>query len=461
MTKQHKSNAAVSAADLDALHIRLHNTGAYKRGQDNAEPIRTFLVAYCGLSAARDQADAHAIAEYTREATAAVPAVLSHLGSALPVPLESPTIPLVPIAEVERGEDVHTREKLDDKTVGKFVDVLEAGDAVPPGVVFYDGERYWLSDGRHRIEAHIRKGYDSFPAEVRAGGRRAAVLHALTCDRNLVRNGADKKKAAKLLLLDPEWRQWSDREIARRSGASAPTVGKLRKELGLVDEARKGKDGKKRKVAKIGRKPKRNCKLFTVGTAPHTTDETEPADQESTSTEQAETADTASPRDSTTRSEATTTASADDGGTEVTDASSTTASTTEHADTEDDSTSRPTSPAACGSDDSSAGDAENESNAPSLKVAFKVVREAVRGRPRIAAEVIAQLAIDGEIDVWMPTDDPSTDIDDLRSHLRSRLHDLAEDDHEAASAVVDAITDDINAVLDETAPEGEESGDDW
>lgn len=337
------------------------------------------------------------------------------------VQADTPRERMVPISQIMRGDDVHTRQAVDEKTVHRFEEALDAGDPIPPGLVFHDGERYWLSDGRHRIEAHVRKGHDVFPAEVRPGGRRDAILHALTCDRNLARNSADKKKAATLLLLDPEWRQWSDREIARRSGASAPTVGKLRKELGLVDEARKGKDGKKRKVTKIGRKPKRNCKRFTVGGS-RGSDTTSEQGTSTTATD----AQTDPP------------AAAEDAGTE--DGTSSTGKTTgddattqaDHADapttapaTEEDTTAGDTD-----ADDTTAGDTDgdNQPNAEHAVLTYKAARTvvwaALQTNRDLAESELLDLADRVGIDILMLGSEPKTNLDELWGHAREVLGEL-------------------------------------
>jgi hypothetical protein len=48
------------------------------------------------------------------------------------------------------------------------------------------------------------------------------------------RSNEDKRKAVMVLLDDPEWSQWSDREIGQRAGVSAPFVGSLRPSLETV-----------------------------------------------------------------------------------------------------------------------------------------------------------------------------------------------------------------------------------
>jgi phage N-6-adenine-methyltransferase len=134
------------------------------------------------------------------------------------------------------------RAGLDEPTVKEYVDTLYAQERLsnwpfPPIVVFYDGQDHWLGDGFHRLEAvkRLLKGdtVHEIPADIRAGTRRDAVLHAAQANANhgLRRSQADKRRAVETLLRDDEWSQWSDREIARRCNVSADLVGVVRKEL--------------------------------------------------------------------------------------------------------------------------------------------------------------------------------------------------------------------------------------
>src|SRR5262245_53011947 len=49
------------------------------------------------------------------------------------------------------------------------------------------------------------------------------------------RLNADKRRAVELLVRDPEWGQWSDREIARQCAVGQVFVSELRASLSTVD----------------------------------------------------------------------------------------------------------------------------------------------------------------------------------------------------------------------------------
>jgi hypothetical protein len=107
----------------------------------------------------------------------------------------------------------------------------EGGLRFPPIVLFTDGSRHWLADGFHRVLAARDAGLSEFPADVRPGTERDALLFSIACNgtHGLPRTNADKRKAVTLLLADAEWSQWSDREIARRCQVSPEIVHKVRR----------------------------------------------------------------------------------------------------------------------------------------------------------------------------------------------------------------------------------------
>lgn len=102
-----------------------------------------------------------------------------------------------------------------------------------PVVIFYDGSEYWLADGFHRVQACVNADRFEIEADVRPGTRRDAQLYAAGANaaHGLRRTADDKRRAVLMLLNDDEWRQWSDREIARRCNVSNQFVSNLRKRV--------------------------------------------------------------------------------------------------------------------------------------------------------------------------------------------------------------------------------------
>ena len=139
----------------------------------------------------------------------------------------------LPLAAVTVAPECQLRAAASAATVADYAEALAAGAVFPPIVAFDDGERIWLADGFHRLEAHQAAGLAEIAVDLRDGTRRDAVLFAAGANatHGLRRTQADKARAIAVLLADPEWRRWSDKEIARRTGTSDKTVAKARREL--------------------------------------------------------------------------------------------------------------------------------------------------------------------------------------------------------------------------------------
>ena len=65
---------------------------------------------------------------------------------------------------------------------------------------------------------------------MKQGDRRQAILFSVGANatHGLRRTNADKRRAVMRLLEDDEWKNWSDREIGRRTGVSNRFVSNLR-----------------------------------------------------------------------------------------------------------------------------------------------------------------------------------------------------------------------------------------
>jgi hypothetical protein len=73
-------------------------------------------------------------------------------------------------------------------------------------------------------------GKDAIDVTIWHGTKRDAILYSTTANstHGLARSNGDKLRAVSILLNDPEWGRWSDREIARHCAVSQPFVGKVR-----------------------------------------------------------------------------------------------------------------------------------------------------------------------------------------------------------------------------------------
>jgi hypothetical protein len=139
------------------------------------------------------------------------------------------------LEEVRRDGGTQPRTKIDLHHIKRLEEQMEDGQEIEPVVVFYDGECQWLADGFHRWNAHRNLEIPTIRAIIYQGSRRDAILYSVGANADhkpaLPRSRADKRRAVLSLLNDPEWKQWSDREIARVCKVDHKTVGKIRKSL--------------------------------------------------------------------------------------------------------------------------------------------------------------------------------------------------------------------------------------
>lgn len=152
------------------------------------------------------------------------------------------------------------RAGMDGGTVYEYAESMKNGAQFPAVTVYYDGSDYWLADGFHRIAAAKECGLDEFEADVKQGTLRDAILHSVGANstHGLRRSRQDKRRAIERLLLDDEWVNWSDREIARRTGTSHPMVANVRDSLertGKITSVdnRRTADGRMMDTQKIGK----------------------------------------------------------------------------------------------------------------------------------------------------------------------------------------------------------------
>jgi hypothetical protein len=150
------------------------------------------------------------------------------------------------------------RESIDEQHVADLADAIQAGKPLPPARVFRDGSDLWLSRGFHRYHAHRKAGQADIECEVVTGTLRDAILDACgdNAEHGLKRSAADKRKAVRTLLADPEWGQRSDRWVAEAAKVSPPFVASVRPTVNVCSGPRTGRDGRTQDTTNIGRKPK-------------------------------------------------------------------------------------------------------------------------------------------------------------------------------------------------------------
>lgn len=128
--------------------------------------------------------------------------------------------------------DTQAREGTNTSTVEEYAEAMQNGSQFPPLVIIQDkfNGTYWLADGFHRLAAAKKVEAEFVSAYCKEGTRRDALLYALGANSShgLRRTNADKRRAVELMLSDPEWWNWSDREIARRCAVSDRMVNIIR-----------------------------------------------------------------------------------------------------------------------------------------------------------------------------------------------------------------------------------------
>lgn len=187
---------------------------------------------------------------------------------------------ILEVKDIVLDPALQARVAMNAGAIDEWAEVLrdeERGEAwpFPPVEVIWDGERYWLWDGFHRVAAAKAAGVYRVPANVQAGSRDMALWRSAGANKThgVKRTSMDKRRATEqALLIAP---QRSDREIAYHVGVSAPTVGKIRKELEidckfLQSTERVGADGRTINTANIGSQAR--AETQTTGEIPSQTE---------------------------------------------------------------------------------------------------------------------------------------------------------------------------------------------
>ena len=147
--------------------------------------------------------------------------------------------------------DVQPRCRMNKPLIETYSQAMKDGDQFPAVVAFDDGEALWVADGFHRTRAAIMAGLTTIKVEVHEGGKRDAILFAVSSNstHGLRRTNADKRRAVERLLTDEEWSDWPAREIARQCRVSNTFVSKLRREASVNG----AQMGGRRKVTRGGK----------------------------------------------------------------------------------------------------------------------------------------------------------------------------------------------------------------
>ena len=133
--------------------------------------------------------------------------------------------------QIEATAATQVRTELHKDVIDGYRDDILNGAIFPPIDVWCEkgAERWILSDGFHRLYAHIHAGKDEIEVVVHEGGMHEALLHALGANstHGIRRSNSDKVNAVKLALKDPEISQKTQQEIADLVGVTRETVNRI------------------------------------------------------------------------------------------------------------------------------------------------------------------------------------------------------------------------------------------
>lgn len=165
----------------------------------------------------------------------------------------------VAIASIRTDGGTQPREGLDAKYIEDLVEALTNGATLPPVDLMYDGDRYWLYDGFHRLAAHKAVNRVTIAARVHQGDQAAAQWESYAANQShgLRRSQADKERAIRAALKHPQGVKLANSLIAKHLGVSDNTVRKYRDEMESASQIakvteRQGADGKTYNTANIG-----------------------------------------------------------------------------------------------------------------------------------------------------------------------------------------------------------------
>ena len=138
------------------------------------------------------------------------------------------------LSRITLDDELQPRIKRNKTLSAQFIELLNDHQTnFPPLVVFQDESTYYLADGYHRYYAYVNTYTEKVACHVYQGTKRDALLFSVGANgtHGLNMTNADKRRAVMKLIQDPEWSQWSDRDIARRCHVDHTFVGKVRKSL--------------------------------------------------------------------------------------------------------------------------------------------------------------------------------------------------------------------------------------
>ena len=137
----------------------------------------------------------------------------------------------VPIEEISIYGGTQARASTNDDAIDSYVESIQSGHSFPPVEIYFDGTKYWLADGFHRLLAYKRAGKTDVQSRIFKGSRKDALLHALGANsqNSLYRSNADKRNAVEIAL--DEFPEETNAFIAKICAVSPTMVSNARRRL--------------------------------------------------------------------------------------------------------------------------------------------------------------------------------------------------------------------------------------
>ena len=138
-------------------------------------------------------------------------------------------------------------------TKADYVLAWKAHADFPPLDVFWDGKRYLLADGLHRLESAIEVGHETIACKIHEGNKRAALEFALSAngEHGLRRSNNDKRYAVTIALKDKEWGAWSNVDVGKLCNVSTDLARRVRRQLIRAGEIKEPKTIKTTRKGKV------------------------------------------------------------------------------------------------------------------------------------------------------------------------------------------------------------------
>lgn len=138
---------------------------------------------------------------------------------------------MMPIEKIAIYGGTQARASTNDDAIDSYVESIQSGQLFPPVEIYFDGTKYWLADGFHRLLAYKRAGKTDVQSRIFKGSRKDALLHALGANskNSLYRSNADKRNAVEIAL--DEFPEETNAFIAKICAVSPTMVSNARRRL--------------------------------------------------------------------------------------------------------------------------------------------------------------------------------------------------------------------------------------